>query len=255
MTRNDLHESINPAQLRREVVEIVQRRKRGLPGYRGLGAPPAAAAALEKAEEGLNRGRFFLERNQLAEALLRADIVIGLAPRENRLLEDGWTLRGEVCLQKGDIQSARQAFQQAMLLNPAHIAARIGMTETFKKAHQHERAIPIYVETIPLVQEAQKRTRLRLLLAQTYLTVGKPEAARRVLFTVETTRGLSISEKMRAAFTMLVPDSMLMWFLLLFVTSIVGSFAIDANLMAGLTSLVVGVIVYAALQWWRTPAH
>ncbi len=255
MTIYNSTEIKNPEQLRREVVEIIERRKRGLPGYHGDGAPPPASAALAKAEEALDAGRVFLQNEQFAEALLRADIVIGLAPRNKSLLEDGWTLRGEVCLQQGNLQTARHAFQQAMLLNPAHIQARVGMTETFKKANQPARAIPIYVETIPLVQDVEERTRLRVLLAESYLAAGKPEAARRVLRTLESTNGLSASEKMRAAFTMLVPDNMLMWFLLLLVASIVGTFAIDANLIAGFISLVLGVMIYAALQWWRTPVH
>ena len=244
-----------PERLRREVVEIVQRRKRGLPGYRGDGAPAPASSALEKAEEMLDVGRSFLKSEQFAEALLRADIVIGMAPRESRLLEDGWTLRGEVSLQQGNVQTARQAFQQAILLNPAHIPARVGMTETFRKAKQPTRAIPIYLETIPLVQDVEERTRLRFLLADCYLAAGKPEAARRVLRTVESTKGLSASEKMRAAFTMLVPDSMMMWLLLFLLVGVVATFAVDANLVAGFVTFVIGVMLYAALQWWRTPAH
>ncbi len=244
-----------PEQLRREVVQITNRYKRGLPGYRGNGAPAPASSTSDKATEALDSGRVFLKKTQFAEALLRADLVIGTAPRESRLLEDGWTLRGEVSLQQGNFQTARHAFQQATLLNPAHIPARMGMTETFRKAKQPNRAIPIYLETIPLIQDVEERTRLRCLLADCYLAAGKPEAARRVLRSVESTKGLSTGEKIRAAFTMLIPDSMLMWLLLFLLAGVIATFAVDANLVAGLVTFVIGLILYAGLQWWRTPAH
>lgn len=244
-----------PEQLRREVVEIIKRRKRDLPGYRGNGAPAPASLTSDKATEALDIGRSFLKKTQFAEALLRADVVIGTAPRESRLLEDGWTLRGEVSLQQGNFQTARHSFQKAMLLNPAHIPARMGMTDTFRKAKQPNRAIPIYLETIPLVQDVEERTRLRCLLADCYLAAGKPEAARRVLRSVESTKGLSTSEKVRAAFTMLAPDSILMWLLLFLLAGVVATFAVDANLVAGFVTLVIGFMLYGALQWWRTPVH
>lgn len=255
MTINYSTQLNQPEQLRREVVDIITRRKRGLPGYRGDSAPAPASSPLEKAKETLDIGHSFLKKEQFAEALLRADLVIGMAPRESRLLEDGWTLRGNVSLRQGNVQSARHAFQQAMLLNPAHIPARMGMTETFRKAKQPNRAIPIYLETIPLVQNVEERTRLRCLLADCYLAAGKPEAARRVLRTVESTKGLSAGEKMRAAFTMLLPDSILMWLLLFLLAGVVASFAVDANLVAGFVTLVIGFMLYAGLQWWRTPVH
>lgn len=255
MTPNDSNDLINPDQLRREVAEIIQRHKRGLPGYRGEAAPPPVKAELERAEELLTKGRAFLAKGELAEALIQADTAIGIAPAGSVLLPDCWTLRGKIRMQQGNIQTARQAFQQAMLLNPAHIEARLGTAETFRRANQDARAIPLYIETIPLIRDVEERTRLRLLVADCYVTIGKPEAARRVLRTVESTKGLSIVETMRAAFTMLIPDNMIMWVLLTLLITLVAGFAIDSNAVAGVITFVVGIMMYGALQWWRTPVH
>lgn len=255
ITPNDSNNLINPDQLRREVAEIIRRHKRGLPAYRGEAAPPPVKPELERAEELLSKGRAYLAQKELAEALIQADIAIGMAPAGSQLLPDCWTLRGQIRLQQGNIQTARQAFQQAMLLNPAHIGARLGMAETFRRAHEDARAIPLYIETIPLIRNVEERTRLRLLVADCYVTIGKPEAARRVLRTVESTKGLSSVEKMRAAFTMLIPDNMIMWFILTLLMTIVAAFAIDLNAVAGVMSFIVGIMMYGALQWWRTPVH
>lgn len=248
-------EGKSPEQLRREAVEIIQRHRRGLPGYRGNVAPPPATAALDGTLQALLSGREQLQIGNLAEALLRADTAIGLAPSGSDLLADGWTLRGEVCLAQNHVQAARDAFKRALGVNPAHVDARLGMAETFCRVNQHARAIPLYIETLPLVVQAEERTRLRLLLADSYLAVGQPDAARRVLRTVESAGTLTPAEKLRAALTLLIPGNLRAWLLLLLAVTLVTAFTIGSSTLAGLLAFIISLGTYAAFQWWRTPVR
>lgn len=248
-------EGKSPDQLRREAVEIIQRHRRGLPGYRGNAAPPPATAALDSSHQALLEGRQQLQAGNLAEALLRADTAIGLAPSGSDLLADGWTLRGEVCLAQNHVQAARDAFKRALGVNPAHVDARMGMAETFRCVNQHARAIPLYIETIPLMVQTEDRTRLRLLLADSYLAVGQPEAARRVLRTMEGSSTLTPAQKARAALTLLIPSNLRAWLLLLLAVTLVLVFSIGSSALAGLLAFIISLSTYAAFQWWRTPAR
>ncbi len=168
-------------QLRHEAVEIVARHARGLPGTRGSASPPPAPPLRANAARALEEGQQQLAKGCLAEALLRADTTIGLAPPGSDLLAGGWVLSGQVRLLQGNPQAARHAFARALDASPAHIEARLGLAYALRAMHQGARAIPIYLEAIALSTDERERGALRLALADTYRATGNADAARRVL--------------------------------------------------------------------------
>lgn len=178
---NPPSESKSPEQMRREAVEILHRHQRGLAGYRGPGVPPPVTPAADEAARAIEAGQRALAAGQLAEALLCADTAVGRAPYGSPLLADAWSLQASVRLRQGNIQAARAAYGKALLINPAHTGARLGLAGVLRQLHQPQRAIPLYLEAIPLLTEEDERARVRLLLADCYHEAGQPEQARRLL--------------------------------------------------------------------------
>ncbi|MGH2545210.1 MAG: tetratricopeptide repeat protein, partial [Ardenticatenaceae bacterium] len=192
------------AQLRHEAGEIIRRHQRGLKGVRTAAAPRPAGPVPANALKSLLEGRDLLRKGNIAEALLRADAAIGLAPPGSTLLSDSWTLHGDVRLLQGNPQAARSAFERALDVNAAHVEARLGLGEAYRRMSQPGRAIPLYLETLPLLTEEPERARLRLIISDTYRAAGQPEAARRAL-RAGGMKHMDGTDRLRALATLLLP--------------------------------------------------
>jgi tetratricopeptide (TPR) repeat protein len=247
-------EQKSPDQLRHEAMDIILRRKRGLPGYRGTGAPAPAAASRENALRAYEDATRYFKMRQQAEALRCADIAIGRAPAGSTLQADGWTLRGEIHLRQGKRQAARGDFGQALLVDPGHKRARILLAATYQQMGQPARSIPLYLEALALVQDPAERAQIGVLLADSYRANGRPDAARRVLRITGGVRPLGLRDRLRAFRVLLAPASALQWLLLVLVA--LGS--LWAGIIYGpgfaLATFVAALAMLAALQWWSTPA-
>ncbi len=199
-----------PWQLRSEVVEILHRRQRGLPGFRQEGSPQPVRPAAERAAAALAEGRTLFAAGNIAEALLRADTVIGLAGAGSDLMVEGLTLNGEGRLLQENPQAARAAFERCLAINPAHIPARMGLAVAYRRLYRPANAIPIYLETLALVSDPQQRAHLKRLIADTYQEAGKPHAARHVL-RIGSVKQMAPPDRIRAALALLLPATRAEW--------------------------------------------
>ncbi len=239
-------------QLRREAVEILHRRNRGLPSYRGKAAPAPVATKGAAAVKALAEGHEFLRAGRIAEALVRADTALGLSPFGSELLAESWVLHGEVRVRQGNIQAARGAFRKALKINPAHIAARLGLAGAFRQMRQPQQAIPLYLEAIALVEQEEERARLRLLLAESYREAGQSQMARRVFRMAG--EGQPPQERLRAFLALLVPATPTEALFLFLGGVFILLVAMLYRPLDALLAFLVLIIVYAAFQWWRA-AH
>jgi tetratricopeptide (TPR) repeat protein len=211
-------------------------------------ARPKPASALKS----LLEGRDLLRKGNIAEALLRADTAIGLAPHGSNLLADGWTLHGDVRLIQGNPQAARAAFERALHVNAAHIEAHLGLAESFRRMSQPGRAIPLYLETLPLLTDESERARVRSLVVESYRAAGQPEAARRAV-RAGGMRNMDISDRLRALGTLLLPMTRGGWLLLLAIAALFVLAARQFSAMPALITFALLALIYATLRWWRTP--
>lgn len=254
MTLSDSYGKLSdrtPEQLRREAVQILQRRRRGLPAYHGGYSPDPAAPSDDQAAAILARGESQAERGQRAQALLTVQTAIGLSAYGGPVRADALCTMGELRLADGHIQSARAAFIDALRTHPTHIAARLGLVETFRGAHQPERGIPVLLETIHLVDDEALEARLHLMLAALYREAGHPEAALRVLRVYGRLESLTPLDRLRLFPPLLVPTDgpsrLLLLILLLAILVAIPAYGSVAALGVG----VIGLLLYALVQWWR----
>lgn len=242
----------NADDLRRQAVEIVQRRKRGLAAQQALASvatPPA-----ERVKVALDEGRHLLDAGRIAEALIRAEIVIGLAPHGTPLQAEGWILQGKARVAQGYPQAARDAFNRALHVNPVSVEARLRLAELYRASRQPRRAIPLYLEALALMREPEEMAEARLALAETYRAAGRPDAARRVVRISEEVGGLNSTQQVRAARTLLAPDGPLAVLLLLVVLAASAWVWREVGVAQAALTFLLGLVTYAALQWWRTPS-
>jgi tetratricopeptide (TPR) repeat protein len=244
----------SPDELRLEAMEIILRRKRGLPGYRGAGAPAPAAASRENALKAYEDAARYIKAGQQAEALRCADIAIGRAPAGSTLQADAWTLRGDIHLRQGMRQAARGDFGQALLVDPGHKRARILLAATYQQMGQPARAIQLYLEALALVQDPAERAQIGVLLADSYRANGRPDAARRVLRITGGVRPLGMRDRLRALRVLLAPGSAGQWLLIVLVA--LGSLWVGVTYGPGFAAalFVAALAMIAALRWWSTPA-
>ena len=238
--------------LRHETQEIVKRRQRGLPAYRGNNAPEPVSVDRERIEALLAESRASMQGGRFADALLRADTAIGLAAGDELLSAEAWALAGEARLNQGNMQTARAAFGKALVANPAHVEARIGLCRAYRRIGQPERAIPIYLETLALVRDGGERSALAGELAECYRQAGRPDMAIRVL---RQEQGNVAAEVATFTQGLLVPRDATSWLLLLALAAL-NAYAVLVTEVRGATlvGLIVGsAIVYATLQWLRQP--
>lgn len=240
-------------ELRREAAEIIRRRHRGLPAYRAARLPVHASPDLEMAEQGLAEARGHFAARRFAEALLQADAVTGHATAHTRLWEEGMILRAQVYLEQRSFQAARDSLRRILSRNPGHVEARLHMADSFRRTHQYQQAIKLYVETIPLIADPEERSRWYVTLADTYTANGQPHMARRVLRRTERPGVLTSTERARAAFSVLIPDSPAAWIIL--ALSLGASAYVASTYPWPVTLLTVALcmVLYGVVQWVRTP--
>lgn len=240
-------------QLRRETAEIVARRQRGLPAYRGNLAPAPATLDRERVEATIAESKTALAAGRFAEALARADTAIGLAGADDLLAAEGWALAGEARLKQGNMGTARTAFTKALTANPAHIRARIGLCHTYRQSHQPERAIPLYMETLPLLpEEGDQRGALLNELSECYREAGQPEMALRVL---RQAQPAGASGALAVGSSLLAPRDGIGWLLLVTMGAIIAYLAAFTDIASALLVVIALLCVgaYVGLQWLRLP--
>lgn len=237
--------------LRNETAEIVKRRQRGLPAYRGNSAPEPVGIERERIESLIEQAREAMRGGRFADALLRADTAIGLAASDELLSAEAWALAGEARLHQGNMQTARAAFSKALVANPAHVEARVGLCRAYRRIGQPERAIPIYVETLALVSDGE-RSALAGELAECYRQAGRPEMAIHVLRQEQSGMAAEVATFTQAILT---PNDATGWLLLLAAVASVAYGALFGGVEGWrLVALAAGVfLLYAALQWLRQP--
>lgn len=86
------------------------------------------------------RARAAVFEGRMDEALALSAQSVDLVPHD----VEAWTLRGVVASSAGDVDAARDAFQEALVRNPHHAVARLGWASTLPT----EQAIPEYVRAI-----------------------------------------------------------------------------------------------------------
>lgn len=237
------------AQLRHEAVAIVQRHRRGLPGTLTDAAPAPAAPTIADAARSLEEAQRLLAAGRYGEALLRADTTIGLAPPGSDLLADGWALHGQVRLLQGNPKAARASLERALVINPAHLPARLALADAYQQLHQPARAVPLYLEALALMQDEGARGQVRLALATAYRRAGQPDAARRVLRT-HTVGQLSLLAQLRALLRWLLPARPLEALLLFCACLLPLAIAMEQAWQAAAGVAALAMLAYVLLLWW-----
>ncbi|MCB0078497.1 MAG: tetratricopeptide repeat protein [Anaerolineales bacterium] len=169
--------------IRNEAAEINRRFQRHLPRHvsqRVANNADREAAALQQLATAEARRK----AQRWAEALSLAEAACGLAPLNSMAQADAFALVGELRLEQGNHQAARAAFEQALQIAPAHLAAHTGLAAAYRRSQRADHAVPLYLEAIALTDNESQRRHLRGLLAETYREMGKADLARELLLTV-----------------------------------------------------------------------
>jgi tetratricopeptide (TPR) repeat protein len=240
-------------ELRRQAAEIVQRRKRGLAARHALA--PIAEPTPDRARATLVEGRRLFEEGKIAEALIRAEVVIGLAPHGSTVQAEGLILLGDGRLAQGYPQAARASYNRALHIHPGSAEARLKLADVYRRIRQPQRAIPLYIEVLVLIRDPDEAAEVRLDLADTYRAAGRPDAARRVVRISEEVGGLSGTQQVRAARTFLTPDSPVALLMLLIVLALTTWAFREAGALVAFAAFLFGLVLYATIQWWRTPVE
>jgi tetratricopeptide (TPR) repeat protein len=242
-----------PDTLRREAVEISKRRHRGLPAYRAHNLPIHAESDPETAAKALAEGQALLKEKKLAAAMLKADTVRGRASVGSELWADGMTLRAEVYMAQGAIQSARDTLRRVLHQNEAYVPARLLMAESYRRIGMYPKAIELFLEAIPLLPDPAERTQWQKVLADTYIANGQPALARKVLRVAEKPEAMGMETRLKTAAALLLPDTAIAW-LLLIVVLVISMLAV-VNFSAPINVLIVmgSVAVYGMVQWVKVP--
>lgn len=242
-----------PDTLRREAVEISKRRQRGLPAYRAHNLPIHAESDPETAAKALAEGRELLKEKKLAAAMLKADTVRGRATVGSELWADGMTLRAEVYMAQGAIQSARDTLRRVLHQNEGYVPARLLMAESYRRIGMYPKAIELFLEAIPLLPDPAERTLWQKILADTYIANGQPALARKVLQVAEKPEAMSFETRLKTAAALLLPDTPLAWIVLVAVLLI--SFLAIINFSPPVyVMIIIGcVLTYGVVQWIRIP--
>lgn len=242
-----------PDTLRREAVEISKRRQRGLPAYRANNLPIHAESDPETAAKALAEGRILLKEKKLAAAMLKADTVRGRASVGSELWADGMTLRAEVYMEQGAIQSARDTLRRVLHQNEGYVSARLLMAESYRRIGMYPKAIELFLEAIPLLPDPAERTQWQKVLADAYIANGQPALARKVLRVAEKPEAMGMETRLKTAAALLLPDTLIAWLLLVAVLLI--SLVAIVNFSTPINVLIVAgcVALYGTVQWFRVP--
>lgn len=185
--------------------------------------------------------------------MLKADTVRGRASVGSELWADGMTLRAEVYMEQGAIQSARDTLRRVLHQNEAYVPARLLMAESYRRIGMHPKAIELFLEAIPLLPDPAERTQWQKVLADTYIANGQPALARKVLRVAEKPEAMGMETRLKTAAALLLPDTAVAWVVLAVVLAIsfmsFATFPTPANVL-----IVIGcVALYGTIQWIRVP--
>lgn len=243
----------SPETLRREAVEISKRRHRGLPAYRANNLPIHAESDPETAAKALAEGRALLKEKKLAAAMLKADTVRGRATVGSELWADGMTLRAEVYMEQGAIQSARDTLRRVLHQNEGYVPARLLMAESYRRIGMYPKAIELFLEAIPLLPDPTERTQWQKVLADSYIANGQPALARKVLRVAENPEAMGIETRLKTAAALLIPASPVAWLMLIIILVISLLAMINFSTPVNVLIVVGCVALYGTVQWIRVP--